>query len=64
MTVEALQAKREQILKTIGTVRVQFGERSVEFSRQSDALALIDAEIAKRSPQVRQFTIQTKRGLE
>jgi hypothetical protein len=64
MTVEALQAKREQILKTIGTVRVQFGERNVEFSRQQDALALVDAEIAKQSPQARQFTIQTKRGLE
>jgi hypothetical protein len=64
MTIEELQAKRDEIVKCIGTIRVTYGERSVEFSKQSEALALIDAEIARlQSPQPRQFTIQTSRGL-
>ena len=64
MTLEELQTKRDEILASIGHARVTFGERSLEYSRQQEALALIDAEIARlQSPQVRLFTIQTKRGL-
>jgi len=47
MTLEELQAQREDILKTIGVYRVQFGERSVQYSDQAKALAAIDAEIAR-----------------
>jgi len=51
MTLEELQARREEILKTIGVYRVQFGERSVQYSDQTKALAAIDAEIAKLQQQ-------------
>jgi len=47
MTIDELRAKREEILKTIGVVRVQFGERSVQYADQEQALAAIDAEIAR-----------------
>ena len=47
MTLEDLLAKREDILKSIGILRVQFGERSVQYSDQARALAAIDAEIAR-----------------
>ena len=47
MTLEELLAKREDILKSIGILRVQFGERSVQYSDQARALAAIDAEIAR-----------------
>lgn len=66
MTLEELQAKRDEILATIHEARLQFGDRSEEFiTDKAKALAIIDAEIAKlQSPAERQFTIQTKRGLE
>jgi len=51
MTLEELQARREEILKTIGVYRVQFGERSVQYSDQTKALSAIDAEIAKLQQQ-------------
>lgn len=64
MTLEQLQAKREEILQSLGIARIQFGERSIEYARQQEALAVVDREIAKlESPQPRQFTIQTSRGL-
>lgn len=64
MTVEELLTKREEILRSAGIARATYGERSVEYSRQQEALALVDAEIARlQSPQDRLFTIQTKRGL-
>ncbi len=64
MTLEQLQAKREEILQSLGIARVQFGERSMEYARQQEALTVVDREIAKlESPQPRQFTIQTSRGL-
>jgi hypothetical protein len=65
MTLVELQAKRESILQQIEVARVTFGERSVEYGDKRKALELIDAEIAKlEGPQDRQFTIQTKRGLQ
>jgi hypothetical protein len=64
MTLEELQAKRDEVLRSLGVVRVQYGERSVEFARQSDVLSAIDREIARlQSPQSRVFTIQSSRGL-
>ncbi|MGE5597629.1 MAG: hypothetical protein ACM3S1_16520 [Hyphomicrobiales bacterium] len=64
MTLEELQARRDEIVRTIGTIRVGHGDKSVEFSRQQDALAAIDAEIARlQSPQPKKFTIQTSRGI-
>lgn len=63
MTLEDLQTKRDEILASIGHARITFGERSLEYSRQQEALALVDAEIARlQSPQPKQFTIQTSRG--
>jgi hypothetical protein len=47
MTLVELTAKREQILATVGIVRTTYGEKSVEFSKQQDSLALIDAEISR-----------------
>jgi hypothetical protein len=64
MTISELQAKRAEILNTVGLVRVQFGQRSDEFSKQADALAVIDREIARlESPsEDRTFVVQTNRG--
>lgn len=66
MTLEQLQAKRDEILKAIGIARVIFADRSVEYTADKEKeLAVIDAEIARlQSPQARQFTVQTSRGLE
>lgn len=47
MTLADLQTKRDAILATLGVLRVSKGDRSVEYSKQQDALALIDAEIAR-----------------
>ena len=64
MTLAELQTKREEIVSHAGTARVAFGDRSVEYSRQVEALELIDREIAKlQSPGDRVFKIQTNRGL-
>jgi hypothetical protein len=64
MTGDELLTKREAILNSLGIARVQFGERSVEYSRQSDALAVVDREIANQSPGDKVFTFRTKRGLQ
>lgn len=47
MTLEELQARREEILKRIGIARASFGERSVEYSDAQKALAVLDSEIEK-----------------
>lgn len=68
VTLEQLQAQRDSILADMtGAGVVQHGDQSVTFKSQVEleaALARIDAEIAKlQSPQPKQFTIQTSRGL-
>jgi hypothetical protein len=47
MTLAELAIKRDAILATIGVVRASKGDRSVEYSKSQDALAIIDAEIAR-----------------
>lgn len=48
MTLAELQTKRDEILASIGIARTQLGDgRGVDYSKQQDALALIDAEIAR-----------------
>lgn len=47
MTIAELQAKRDEILARVGEVRVQKGDRSVEYGEASKALATIDAEISR-----------------
>jgi hypothetical protein len=47
MTREELQAKRDEILSRINESRIAFGDRSVEYSEASKALAVLDAEIAR-----------------
>ena len=65
MTAAELQAKREEILGSVGLIRVTFSDgRSVEYSQPAVALAAIDREIAKASPGDKVFTIQTDRGLQ
>jgi len=66
MTLAELQERREEIVRSLGVTRVQFGERSVEYGRQREALELIDREIAKltQAGEQRVFTIQTSRGLD
>jgi high-affinity nickel permease len=66
MTLAELQAKREEVLQSLGIARITFGERSIEYARQADALAAIDREIARlaQPEQTRVFTIQSKRGLQ
>lgn len=49
MTLSELQTKRDEILNSLGVARLQFGERSIQYSEQEKALALIDAEITKVS---------------
>jgi hypothetical protein len=67
MTLEELQAQREAILAEMGQPDVQFEQRGVKRRPQAEleaALARVDVEIARlQSPQTRQFTIQTSRGL-
>jgi hypothetical protein len=63
LTLAQLQTKRDEIVQSLGLAGVTFGERSIQYARQQEALAAIDAEIAKQSPQSRQFVIQTSRGL-
>jgi hypothetical protein len=66
MTLAELQERREEIVRSLGVTRVQFGERSVEYGRQKEALELIDREMAKltQAGEQRVFTIKTSRGLE
>jgi hypothetical protein len=66
MTLAELQERREEIVRSLGVTRVQFGERSVEYGRQREALELIDREIARltQAGEQRVFVIKTSRGLE
>ena len=66
MTLAELQERREEIIRSLGVARVQFGERSLEYGRQKEALELIDREIAKltQAGEKRVFTIKTSRGLD
>jgi hypothetical protein len=66
MTLAELQERREEIVRSLGVTRVQFGERSVEYGRQREALELLDREIARltQAGEQRVFTIKTSRGLD
>ena len=66
MTLAELQERREEIIRSLGVARVQFGERSLEYGRQKEALELIDREIAKltQAGEQKVFVIKTSRGLE
>jgi hypothetical protein len=66
MTLTELQERRDEIVRSLGVARVQFGERSLEYGRQKEALELIDREIAKltQTGEQRVFVIKTSRGLE
>jgi len=66
MTPAELQARREEIIHSLGVTRVQFGERSVEYGRQKEALELLDREIARltQADEKRVFVIKTSRGLD
>ena len=69
MTLDELQAKREELLKAIGIARVQFGDRSLQYVADKEReLALIDAEIARvqaktsGTPMTRQIRVSTEKG--
>jgi len=66
MTLAELQERRDEIVRTLGVARLQFGERSTEYARQAEALQAIDREIARLTQpgEAKVFTIQSKRGLE
>jgi len=66
MTLAELQERRDEIVRSLGVARVQFGERSLEYGRQKEALEVIDREIAKltQAGEQRVFTIKTSRGLD
>ena len=68
LTLEQLQAQREDVLTSMrAESRIECSDRGVTYKPQAEleaALQRIDAEIAAmQSPQSRQFTIQTSRGL-
>jgi hypothetical protein len=66
MTLAELQERREEIVRSLGVTRVQFGERSVEYGRQREALELLDREIARltQAGEQRVFTVKISRGLD
>jgi len=65
MTLAELQERRDEIVRTLGVARIQFGERSIEYARQTEALLAVDREIARLTQpgEAKVFTIQTSRGL-
>ena len=65
MTLAELQERREEIVRSLGVTRVQFGERSVEYGRQREALELLDRELARltQAGEQRVFTVKTARGI-
>jgi hypothetical protein len=65
MTLSELQERRDEIVRTLGVARVQFGERSVEYARQAEALQAVDREISRLTATggEKVFTIQSSRGL-
>lgn len=48
MTLPELQAKRDEILARVGEIKVQHGDKHVEYGEASKALAVIDAEISRQ----------------
>ena len=67
-TLEQLQAQRDSILSDMAKPsKIAFEGMQTDYRPQADleaALRRVDAEIAKvQSPQPRQFTIQTNRGI-
>lgn len=64
MTLLELQAKRDEIVKSIGVVRAQHGDYSVEYADAQKALALIDSEISRASttPKTRQIRLYSNKG--
>jgi hypothetical protein len=65
LTLEQLQAKRDEIIQALEIARIQFTDRSLDYvADKRRSLELIDAEIAKlQAPQNKVFTISTSRGL-
>lgn len=69
LTLEQLQEERDALLEQMGKGynRIQFQDRALDYRPQAEleeALKRIDREIAAlQSPQSRQFTIQTNRGI-
>lgn len=66
MTLPELETKRSEIVASLGIARVQFGERSIEYARQAEALEAIDREInrLKQTDQPRVFVPRASRGLD
>ncbi len=66
-TLADLQAQRDTIIAEMGGPDVQLQDRSVKQRSQAEldqALQRVDREIASlQSPQPKQFTIQTSRGI-
>lgn len=67
LTLEQLIARRDAILGSLGITSLQLGDKQLTYGRDEEkvrALKALDAEIAAlQSPQARQFTIQTNRGI-
>jgi hypothetical protein len=49
MTLDELQAKRNEILQSVEVSRAQSGQNSVELRKAEESLAVIDREIARKS---------------
>ena len=66
MTLAELETKRAEIVASLGIARITFGERSIEYSRQAEALAAVDREIARlqQAGEPRVFVPRASRGLD
>ena len=64
MTLAEAQAKRSQILDSLGIARLEKGENSIAYADQEKALNLIDKEIAALSGTTtgRSILVQHSRG--
>ena len=64
MTPLELQAKRDEIVKSIGIVRATYGDKSLEYAKQSESLSLIDREInsVSATPRTRQIRMYSDKG--
>jgi len=47
MTIAELEAKRDELVASLGVASVRFGERSIQYGDIAKALAAIDAEIQR-----------------
>ncbi len=67
MTVSEAETHRIAAIERIGVTRVQFGDRSVEYSDALKEIAFWDSEIARLTgqsqPIIRQIRVSTSRGL-